>query len=149
MKIQLLLIVVLLSCLMMACDNTIRCEKHFIPNGYLGRVMIYFNQKNGQKQFDKDGCIVYEISKQGKCFSALPFKEGTAYPNKTFNFFEVINKDSTSQIFEFYKEEYLKDTIRNRQKKYVFFLISGYSNGNYCFDYDVDYGMNYKNHLYN
>jgi len=114
----------------------------------MGNVVIYFNQKNGQKQFDKDGCIVYHISDKGECFSALPLKEGTAYPNETFKYFEVINNDSLSEIFEFYKYEYLKDTIANRQKKYIFFISSGYTNPNYTFEYCVDYGMNYKNHPY-
>ena len=92
---------ILICCLIPSCDNTLRCERHYIPNGYIGKVVIYFNQKNGQKQYDKDGCIVYSVSDSGKCFTSLPFKVGTAYPNQTFRYFEIVNKDSVNEIFEF------------------------------------------------
>lgn len=148
MKISLWVIVVGLSFMLMSCDHTLHCEKHFIPSGYVGKVTVYFNQKNGQKQYDKDGCIVYSIPKDGKCLSALPIKQGTAYPNQTFTFYELVSKDSTNQIFEFYENDYLKDTIHNREKKYIFLLSSGYSEGNYNFEYYVDYGKAYKSHLH-
>jgi hypothetical protein len=150
MKMKLLIsISILICCFIPSCDNTLQCERHFISKGYVGKVVIYFNQKNGQRQFDKDGCIIYNISEKGECFSSLPYKEGTAYPNKTFKYFEVITKDSVNEIFEFEKNEYLRDTVGKKQKKYVFFLSSGYSAPNYTFEYYVDYGINYKNHLYN
>lgn len=133
---------------MMSCDNTLRCQRHFIATGYIGKVIIYFDQKNGQRQYDKDGCIVYSISDSGTCFSSLPFKVGTAYPKQTFRYFEVINKDSVNEIFEFYEKDYLKDSVLNKQKKYIYILSSGYEAPNYTFTYYVDYGMNYKSHLY-
>lgn len=131
-----------------SCNNTLNCERHFIPAKFIGKVTIYFNQRNGQKEFDKDGCIVYRISEDGSCYTSLPYKQGSNYPNETFKFFEQINKDSVNQIFEFYENEYLKDTVNNKQRKYIFFHSSGYSSPNYTFEYFIDYGMNYKKHLY-
>ena len=140
---------IIITCyFMISCNNTLQCERHFIPSSYIGKVVIYFNQKNGQKQFDKQGCIVYSISESGKCFSALPFKVGTTYPNGTFRYFEVISKDSVNEIFEFYERDYLKDSVMNKQKKYIYILSSGYQAPNYTFEYHVDYGKNYKSHLY-
>ena len=148
MKKKLLIgITILLCCLVTSCDNTLRCERHFIPNGYIGKVIIYFDQKNGQKQFDRNGCIVYTISDSGECFTVLTYKQGSAYPNSTYKYFEVINKDSVNQIFEFYMNDYFKDTVINKDKKYIFYHSSGYSAPNYTFVYYVDYGMNYRNHL--
>ncbi len=132
----------------MSCHDTLNCERHFIPKDFTGKVTIYFNQKNGQREFDKDGCIVYRIDKDGNCYTSLPMEQGSAYPNETFKFFEVVSKDSVIRIFEFYKNEYLKDTVKNMKRKYVFFNSSGYSYPNYYFDYYVDYGKNYKRHLY-
>lgn len=149
MKMKLLIgTIILIYFFLTSCDSTLRCERHFIPNGYIGKVVIFFNQKNGQKQYDKDGCIVYSISDSGKCFSTLPFKAGTAYPKQTFRYFEVINKDSVNEMFEFYEKDYLRDSVMNKQKKYIYILSSGYKANNFTFEYSVDYGMNYKNHLY-
>lgn len=133
------------------CNDTLKCERHFIPNGFIGKVKIYFNKKNGQRQFDKDGCIIYNISTQGECLSSLPYKEGLRYINNTFRYFEIINKDSVREIPEFDKYAFLDDTVNNMQKKYVFFTASGYqnptgSNPNHVFEYHVDYGSNYKNY---
>lgn len=133
---------------LISCDNTLKCERHLLPKDFRGKVTIYFNQKGGQKEFDKQGCIVYQISLDGNCYTALPYKQGSAYPNETYKFFETIETDSVNQIFEFYKNEYLKDTVGNKLKKYVFFHSSGYAAPNYTFEYFVDYGINYKEHLY-
>jgi hypothetical protein len=137
-----------LTLFFVSCGNTLKCERHFLPQGFTGKVTIFFNRKDGQKEFDKEGCIVYKIPSDGNCQSALPYKHGSAYPNETYKFFEVINADSVNQIFEFYENEYLKDTITNRLKKYIFFHSSGYADSNYAFEYFVDYGLNYKMHLY-
>ncbi len=138
----------LLSFVEYSCDNTIKCERHFFTPNFTGNVEIYYNQENGQKQYDKNGCIVYEIPENGKCLSALPFIEGTSYPGETLRFFERVSGDSLKEIPEFSEHEYLKDTIGNKEKKYVFFVSSGYSKPYYTFQYDVDYGANYKKHNY-
>jgi len=57
-------------CCTVGCDNTMQCERHYIPKGYMGKVVIYYNQKNGEKKVDKNGCIVKMISNKGECFSA-------------------------------------------------------------------------------
>jgi len=132
----------------MSCNNTLKCERHFIPKDFTGKVTIYFSQKEGQKEFDEDGCIVYRILGNGNCYTSLSYKQGSAYPNETYKFFEVIKTDSVNQIFEFYEKQYLKDTAANKKRKYVFFHSSGYSAPNYTFEYYIDYGMNYKKHLY-
>lgn len=139
---------VLLNIFLMSCDNTLKCERHFLPKNFRGKVTIFFNQKDGQKEFDKDGCIVYRIAENGLCYTSFPYKQGSAYPNMTYKFFEVVNNDSINQISEFYVKEYLKDTMTNKQRKYIFFHSSGYSNPNYTFEYNVDYGMNFKKYLY-
>ena len=90
---------VLLFTFLTACDNTLQCERVLLPKGYIGKVTIFFNQKNGQKRIDKDGCIEYTISDKGECFSAFPFEEGTVYPNDTFRYFEMLSKDTFNRIF--------------------------------------------------
>jgi hypothetical protein len=129
--------------LVYSCDRTLRCERHYIKKGFIGKVVIYFYEAKGQNNSDDQGCIVYDISEKGECFSALPYKEGTAYPKKTFKYFEVISKDSLKEIFEFEKNEYLQDTLQNKEKKYVFIRGGGLINSKFIFEYYVDYGRNY------
>src|SRR5579871_6031275 len=102
---------VVLAISSITCNNQLQCERHYIPKGFIGKVTIFFNQKNGQQEFDKNGCIVYKINENGNCYTSLPFKEGTAIPNETLEFFEIIGTDSVNQIFEFYQKDYLKDTL--------------------------------------
>jgi hypothetical protein len=127
-----------------SCDRTLRCERHYLKNGFIGKVVIYFNEESGQQHINNDGCIVFDISEKGEYFSSLPFKEGTRNPRETFRFFEVISKDSLKEIFEYEKNEYLLDTVRNREKKYVFGIGGGLTNFKYVYEYYVDYG---KNHI--
>ena len=143
-----LYLLILLNMFQMSCNNTLQCERHFIPNNFIGKVTIYFNQKNGQREFDKNGCIVYKISEDGKCYTSLPYKQGSAYPNITYQYFELTNTDSLNQIFEFYENEFLKDTISNKEKRYIFYHSSGFSAPNYTFEYYVDFGENYKKYLF-
>lgn len=128
-----------------SCTNELRCEKHFLPKGFLGKVTIYFNKEKGQQEFDGEGCVVYRISKGGEYFSSLPLKEGISYPGKTFKFYESVDKDSLIEIPEFDKFEYLLDSVSNKTKKYVSITASGYVNTtnsgpSYIFEYYVDYG---------
>jgi hypothetical protein len=132
----------------MSCNYTVKCERHFISKGFLGKVTIYFNQNGGQKAFDKDGCMVFKIPKEGNCYTSFEYKQGSTNPNETYKIFEVVETDSINQIFEFYENEYIKDTVNNKQRKYIYFHSSGYSAPNYTFEYYVDYGMNYKKHQY-
>jgi len=67
---------------------------------------------------------------------------------QTYQFFEMTGADTVSRIFEFYERDYLKDTAENKSIKYVFFHSSGYASPNYTFEYYIDYGVNYKKHLY-
>ncbi len=122
MNIRMVGVVSILLCLF-SCNDKLQCERHFIPKDFKGKVTIYFDQKGGQRQFDKDGCIVYKISEKGECFSAIPYKEGVRYINKTFRYFAVITKDSIKEIPEFEKSEYIQDTINNQHKKYVFLAV--------------------------
>jgi len=131
-----------------SCDNTLQCEKHFIPHNFTGKVAIYFNQKDGQKEFDKENCIVFKIGEDGKCFTELPFKVGTVYPGKTIRYFEVVNKDSLNELFGFNEAEYLKDVVNNENKKYIFFGSSGYIDPYYTVEYNVDYGKNSSKYAY-
>ncbi|WP_290796225.1 DUF6843 domain-containing protein [Flavihumibacter sp. UBA7668] len=143
-----ILFYLLFALLSMSCDNTVRCQRHFLPNGFIGKVTIYFNQKGGQKEFDKDGCVMYRIGSNGDCKTSLQFEQGSAYPNNTYKYFEVNVDESVNQIFEFYENEYLKDTLNNRYKKYIYYHSSGYTAPNYTFEYFVDYGVNYKKYLF-
>lgn len=126
------------------CNDTLQCERHFLPKGYIGDVTIYFDQKNGQKEFDKNGCIIYYISLAGKCISALPLKEGITYPNITFKYFEFINQNKVKELREFDPNEFYSDSVKNRYKKYIYFIASGYKSPYYCYEYYVDYGINHK-----
>jgi len=138
----------LLFLLFTSCDNTLQCERHFLPRQFLGKVVIVFNQKDGQKKVNQEGCIVYYIPQSGDCKSALPIKSGTAYPNETFRYFLGMDPKNSIEIFEFLESDYFKDTTANKYKKYIFNLYSGYSAPNNVFGYEVDYGSNYKKHYY-
>jgi hypothetical protein len=127
-----------------ACNVDLPCERHFLPKGFIGEVKIYFNQKNGQKKIDKNGCLIYQISETGKCYSALPYKEGIARPNATLRYFESINDTTFEVVPEFESTEFYKDSLTNRKKKYIYFILSGYENYKYVFEYYVDYGSNHK-----
>ena len=127
-----------------ACSDELQCERHFIPHGYFGKVTIFFNQKNKERKLDKEGCRIYEIPGDGKYFTSFPYKEGSSIPNQTLRYFEIINKDSVKEIFQFEKNAFLQDTITNKNKKYVFFTASGYRNPGYFFEYYIDYGSNFR-----
>jgi hypothetical protein len=134
-----------------SCTHELICARYFIPADFIGKMTIYFNKKDGQKEFDSEGCEIYRISEKGDFLSAFPLEQGFAYPHKTFRFFEVFKNDSVVEIPEFGKHEYLGDPTKNQDKKYVFYRGSGYENlngscPNYILVYYVDYGKNYKNY---
>jgi hypothetical protein len=153
LKIKSAVIALFVICFFSACNSDFKCERHYFTKGFIGKVTIYYNQKNGAKEIDNNGCNVFRISNKGECFSGFPYKEGTAIPHKTYRYFESINSDSILEIKEFYKSEYLKDTSGQKEsKKYVFYISSGFQNPdgkspNYTYDYAVDYGRNYKNYV--
>ena len=135
-----------------SCNNTLQCERHYLPKGFIGKVTIYYNQNDGQNETDKNGCIIYKISEKGECYSVFPLKPGFAYPNKTFKYFEVYGKDSLQDLQEFEKYDYLSDSITKMNRKYVFFISSGYHNPdgnhpNYEVEYAVDYGKNHEKYI--
>lgn len=128
----------------MSCNDVLRCEKHYLPKNHLGKVTILFDQKNGQKEIDADGCIVYKIPSNGICNSGFPFKSGNIIPNETFAFLEKSTDSSYIRLPEFREATYLQDTVGNKMQKFVFFLSSGYEYPNNFFRYAIDYGVNYK-----
>jgi len=141
-------VISVLFLLVSGCTQELRCERHFIPDGFIGEVKIYYGKKNGQKKYDNDGCIVYNISNNGTCLSFFPFEEGVTYPNKTFRYFEIKGKNSIREIQEFYKYYYDIDTVENNKKKYVYFISGGYENPNWVTIYAIDYGRNHKKYGY-
>jgi hypothetical protein len=148
MKSRFLILIAGLVCCFMACNDSLPCEKHYLKKGFTGKVTIYFDWKNGQHQLDSNGCIVYDISEKGECMSAFPFKEGNRFLKGVFKCFEITNKGNQLEIPIFLKDQYLQDTLKGKQKKYVFFTASGYQNPdglhpNYLLEYYVDYGVNY------
>jgi hypothetical protein len=97
-----------------------------------------------KKKIGNDGCLIYVISKKGECYSTLAYKQGSAHPGITFKYFEAINDTTYKVIPEFEPNEFYKDSLINRKKKYIFFILSGYENYRYIYEYHVDYGFNHK-----
>jgi hypothetical protein len=148
-KIRSLFITLSTLCFILSgCTNELKCERHFIPKGFIGEVKVYYDKKNGQKEYDSNGCIVYHISKDGKCLSFFPWKEGIADPNKTFKYFEIQDNNKVCEIQEFYHYYYDKDSLINRNKKYMYFLAGGYEMPNWVSEYAIDSGKNHKKYGY-
>lgn len=139
--------------LLPSCNHEAKCTRWLIPADYIGKVVVYFDKKDGQTEFDKEGCLVYRISKKGEYYSALPMDEGWDIPRKTSRFFEVFSKDSVREMQEFDEREYYMDSVNNGDRKYVYYGSSGYANNsagtdpNITLVYYVDFGKNHK-HLY-
>ncbi|OQP63672.1 DUF6843 domain-containing protein [Niastella populi] len=136
--------------LFVSCNGELQCARFFIPAGYTGKIVVYFDKKDGQRELDKDGCIIHRFSDKGECYTAFPFEEGGfAYPHKTFRFFEVFKNDSTREMPEFDLKEYSIDISRNMDRKYVFYYSSGYidttsAGPSHILAYYVDSGKNYS-----
>jgi hypothetical protein len=129
---------------LMGCNSSLQCERYYLPKDYIGDVVIYYNQKDGQKSVDKQGCKVYNISFNGKCLTRFPLVDGVAVVHKTIRYFEVDDKKIAHEISEFEPTEYYGDSVKNSKKKYVYFIESGYQNPYYIKEYFVDYGVNHK-----
>lgn len=126
------------------CDNTIDCQRHYLPKNYTGDVMVYLEQKNGHKNTDKDGCEIYQITTDGKCISGFRLEEGTAVPDVTIKYFEPNDKNQLLELPEFEATEYYADSLKNQNRKYVYFLASGRRYSDLFVEYYVDYGYNHK-----
>jgi hypothetical protein len=137
--------------LLPSCNHEAKCTRWLIPADYLGKIVVYFDKKNGQKEVDKEGCLVYRISEKGEYYSALTMDEGWDIPHKTSRFFEVINKDSIREINEYDEHEYYSDSGNNGDRKYVYYGSSGFTNPtgkdpNITLVYYVDFGKNHKHY---
>ena len=137
--------------LLISCSKKPQCEKHFIQPGFIGKVKIYFDKKDGQKLTDKNGCIIYHISDKGECFSAFAFDEKNIFIPGMFECFEMTGNNDVKEIPFFDSDTYWQDTLHNKDKKYMFYISRGYENltgsdPNYVLEYYIDYGVNYKKH---
>ncbi len=135
--------------LLLACDHELPRTKFILPHGYVGEMSIYYDKPNGQKEIDKGGWVINRISEKGECFSAFPYKAGWTIPHKTWKFYEIYSKDSITEIDEFDEKEYFEDPTRNANRKYVFFISSGFenkggNNPNWFLRYYIDSAKNYK-----
>ena len=135
--------------LLLACNHEEPRTKFIHPHGWVGEVTIYYNKPGGQKEKDRDGWVIQWISDKGECYSALPYTTGWIIPHKTWKFYEVYSKDSMTELDEFYKMEFLKDSAHNANRKYVFYTSSGFENNaqgtnpNWLMRYAIDSGKNY------
>lgn len=138
------------SSLLPACSHELPHTRFILPHGYVGKMTIYYNKPNGQKEIDSDGWVINRISEKGECLSVFPFTTGRTIPHKTWKFYEIYSKDSMTEIPEYDKNEFLKDPYRNANRKYAFYHSSGLENNaegtnpNYTLDYYIDSGKNYK-----
>src|SRR5215831_18229090 len=96
------------SLFLSACNHELPRTKFIIPHGYIGKMTIFYDKPEGQKEFDKDGSVINRISEKGECFSAFPFTTGWAIPHATFRFYEIYSKDSMTEIDEFDDREYFE-----------------------------------------
>jgi len=143
MKIQ---VIFFAAVLMISCRHI--CEKHIVPNNFLGQVTIVFDQKNAPANIDKEGCQVYIIPRDGRCFSGFQFKEKNRFKEDQFKCYERLGLDSMQEIPVFTEKMYNQDSVLWKNSKFVFLVLSGYQNqtGNspkYILQYYIDYGMNH------
>lgn len=64
-------------------------EKHILPNGFTGPVLIFFNQRDGVDVPIEDGTRIYRIPKSGKLVTSLP-------PNYGWGFFSYYYDNGVS-----------------------------------------------------
>lgn len=64
-------------------------EKHILPNGFTGPVLIVFNQRGGVDVPIEDGIRIYRIPKSGKLVTSLP-------PNYGWGFFSYYYENGVS-----------------------------------------------------
>ena len=138
------------SSLLQACTSELPRTKFILPHGYVGKMSIYYDKPNGQKEIDKDGWVINRISEKGECFSAFPYEAGWTIPHKTWKFYEIYSKDSITELNEFYEKEYFEDPTHNANRKYVLHISSGFENNsegtnpNWSLRYCIDSGKNYE-----
>src|SRR5579872_1859529 len=111
----------LLIAVFAGCNYTTQCERYIVPSGFWGRFVIYYGKKGSKQEHDKEGCVVYNISAKGQCFTPASYETGVGNPDQTFRYFERLAPDSLREIFLFRESRYLKDTANNKYNKYVFY----------------------------
>lgn len=92
-------VITLLICLAGGCSKP-EPETYIIPFGYLGRVNIIFNQKNGMPVKYENGRRIYEIPSNGILLTQ--FKDEYGFINHQFYYSDILGN---RQLLPIYKEE--------------------------------------------
>lgn len=101
-------------------------ERHYLPNGYKGRVTIYFG-----KESDTSSTRIYLVDKNGKCTTSLkPNYWNTDNIERDARFY-MVNGTDTVQI------PYLKGNIKSSDKYFIDRIIFGNDGKQFFMLYDV------------
>jgi hypothetical protein len=101
-------------------------EQHYLPNGYIGRVTIYFGLEN-----DTSMARIYVINKNGKCTTALkPNYWNTDNIERDARFY-MINGTDTVQI------PYLRENVKSSDKYFIDRIIFCKDGEQFFMLYDV------------
>lgn len=92
-------VISILICLALLSCRVSEPETHLIPEGFTGRVIIFFNQKNGQQVEYENRARVYEIPSNGILKTQFPPNEGNI-PLEDLNFY-YLNKQGKRQKIKY------------------------------------------------
>ena len=145
------LFVFLFLCSIFSCNKS-QCERHYVKEGYIGEVTIYYDQKNGQKQFNKEGCIEYYITNSGEYYSSLKYIDGKSYSSPLFKCFELDKEGRVKDEIALFTRNWFTEDLSTDSIKYVFLTSFGTKNidGQIpvdYFEYYIDYGYNYYKYV--
>jgi len=103
------------------CKESVDCEReiYLMPEGFRGKVIVFFDQQDGQeKQFEGDARL-YHIPPSGYLKSQFPKNEGCMGDNRIQFFYE--NSNGNRQVLDYFLN-IDRDSIP-REKDYVMFTF--------------------------
>jgi len=131
----------LIACFFIGCSSIKQDnEKHYIPNGYRGLVMIFYNKPDGEKPFyDKDNARIFTI-KDGILKTRFLTNRLNFHDAGKMKFYYKSEDGSTRELPYISKKEARNMPVKDSSEIVVFEIRNGlFGKDNTCYtSYEVD-----------
>lgn len=104
------------------CNKSVECEKeiYLIPDGFSGKIIVYFDQSDGDPVEYKNNARIYHIPKSGYLKSQFQ-KNGGCMNDKRIRFFYEDGTEIGEELDYFLDMD--KDSIQTIDRDFVLFTL--------------------------
>lgn len=117
---------IVLCSLFMSCNKS-EPEIHLLENGFRGRVIIFFDQPNGEPKKYEDGARIYEVPENGILRTQFSFNDGFS-KHSELEFFYIDDEGIRTPIHISWADEENGKTVVHPSMVQVFGVSVGRSN---------------------